>query len=62
MFDELFGNEDEGDFGVQETSQSAAVAAQVQVFSYDKRPAHCASDLDLPSQPRQESNLVGLYN
>ena len=29
---------------------------------YQRRPAHCASDMDLPPQPRQESNLVGLVN
>ena len=62
MFSELFGDEEEGDFGVADTSQSAAVAANVQTFSYDRRPAHCAADLNLPSQPRQESNLVGLFN
>jgi len=62
MLGDLFGDEEENDFGFIDTSQAAAVQANVQTWNYQSRPAHCASKLDPPSLPRQESNIVGLFN
>ena len=61
MLGDLFGDEDEG-FGLQDSSQAAAIEANVSKHSYERRPPHCAADMNAPSDPRQASNLVGLLN
>ena len=53
MLGELFGDgEEDGDFGFQESNTAAAVQANVQTFQHKSRPAHCASNMDKPSDPR----------
>lgn len=63
MLGELFGDEEEGDFGLMNNEDTPAIQAGIQTWANTTRkPAHCASDLNPPSEPRQTSNIVGLYN
>ena len=62
MLGDLFGDEEDGEFGLEDSGQAAAVQANVQPWSYKNRPAHCASNIDMPAMVRQESNLCGLVN
>ena len=56
MFADMF--EDEEDV---QASQQAELEGGLPSY-YTKRPSHCANDLDMPPQERQESNFVGLWN
>lgn len=53
MLGDLFGDDEEGEFGLCDNDgQAAAVQANVQSWQAKSRPAHCASDLNPPSRPR----------
>jgi len=61
MLEGLFDDGEE-DFAPDVTGRDAAVQAHVQTYSFASRPAHCASNMDMPVMARQESNLCGLIN
>ena len=53
MLGDIFGDgEEDGAFGLLDSSTAAAVQANVQTWQHKSRPAHCASNLDKPSDPR----------
>ena len=63
MLGDLFGDDEGGDFGLMNNDDTAAIQSGVQAsFTTQRKPAHCASDINPPSEPRQPSNLVGIYN
>lgn len=56
MFADMFEDEDDR----QEALQAELGGALPQYYS--TRKPHCAYDLDLPPQVRQQSEFVGLWN
>lgn len=56
----MLGNMFEDEDDLAQTAVEEAHGAIPQY--YQRRAGHCASDLDLPPQERQESNFVGLIN